>query len=501
MYSVSVRDHMMIAHSFHGEVFGPAQRLHGATYVVDVEFRRPELDADGIVVDIGRATEVLHASPRRTELPEPGRRPGVQGTQHDDRVSRARRVRSDGRGDPAKAILAPRAQAIESVRVTLHESHVASAAFEGRSAARPSHAARSCFVVPGRLETRTGGYEYDRRMVAGLRSAAGRSTCGSSTAAFRIRRRGRANRRRACSRESPDDGASSSSTAWRWARCRTKSSAQRRGCGSSRSCTIRWRSRPGSMRRTAATLRGQRAARAGDRRRVVVTSHATVAALADYGVPAEKSRVVEPGTDPAPLARGSGGGDTVQLLCVATLIAAQGTRDAVSRAGGASRTGLALDLRRQPIATPSSSRGCATGVRQLGLDDRVTLEAKPTPPRSRVITTRADVFVLPTLYEGYGMAVAEALAHGLPVVSTTTGAIPEIVPRPRRACCAAGRRGRADRRARVGDRRSAVRRAPRRGRPPRAGQAADVADGGCEDGRHSRVASMGDFSAAWLAAA
>src|SRR5215210_4260084 len=61
MYSVTVRDHMMIAHSFKGEVFGPAQRLHGATYVVDVEFRRPELDADGIVVDIGRATDALRA--------------------------------------------------------------------------------------------------------------------------------------------------------------------------------------------------------------------------------------------------------------------------------------------------------------------------------------------------------------------------------------------------------------------------------------------------------
>src|SRR5882762_2710519 len=60
MYSVSVRDHIMIAHSFNGEVFGPAQRLHGATYVVDVEFRRRELDRDGIVVDIGRATETLH---------------------------------------------------------------------------------------------------------------------------------------------------------------------------------------------------------------------------------------------------------------------------------------------------------------------------------------------------------------------------------------------------------------------------------------------------------
>ena len=59
MFTVTVRDHMMIAHSLRGEVFGPAQRLHGATYVVDATFRRPELDADGIVVDIGRAAEAL----------------------------------------------------------------------------------------------------------------------------------------------------------------------------------------------------------------------------------------------------------------------------------------------------------------------------------------------------------------------------------------------------------------------------------------------------------
>src|SRR6478672_7272084 len=61
MFSVTVRDHMMIAHSFTGEVFGPAQRLHGATYVVDVEFRRADLDPDGVVVDIGRASETLRA--------------------------------------------------------------------------------------------------------------------------------------------------------------------------------------------------------------------------------------------------------------------------------------------------------------------------------------------------------------------------------------------------------------------------------------------------------
>jgi 6-pyruvoyl-tetrahydropterin synthase len=60
VYSVTIRDHMMIAHSFRGEVFGPAQRLHGATYVVDATFRREALDADNLVVDIGRAAEVLH---------------------------------------------------------------------------------------------------------------------------------------------------------------------------------------------------------------------------------------------------------------------------------------------------------------------------------------------------------------------------------------------------------------------------------------------------------
>jgi 6-pyruvoyl-tetrahydropterin synthase len=60
MFSVTVRDHMMVAHSFRGEVFGPAQRLHGATYVVDATFRRASLDEDNLVVDIGRASELLH---------------------------------------------------------------------------------------------------------------------------------------------------------------------------------------------------------------------------------------------------------------------------------------------------------------------------------------------------------------------------------------------------------------------------------------------------------
>ena len=78
VFSVTVRDHMMIAHSFRGEVFGPAQRLHGATFVVDATFRRPELDADGIVVDIGRATERAEGGAGRADLPQPRRRAGVR---------------------------------------------------------------------------------------------------------------------------------------------------------------------------------------------------------------------------------------------------------------------------------------------------------------------------------------------------------------------------------------------------------------------------------------
>jgi len=131
MYSVTVRDHMMIAHSFSGEVFGPAQRLHGATYVVDVEFRRPDLDSDGIVVDIGRASEVLRRIVGELnfrnldEIPEfRGRNTTTEFLAHAlfDRIAAAMRS-----GD-----LGAQARGIASLKVVLRESHVASAAFEGR---------------------------------------------------------------------------------------------------------------------------------------------------------------------------------------------------------------------------------------------------------------------------------------------------------------------------------------------------------------------------------
>ena len=136
MYSISVRDHIMIAHSFTGEVFGPAQRLHGATYVVDVEFRRPDLDANGVVVDIGRAAEVLGvalADMNYRNLDEDASLKGRNtSTEVLARVIFERMAAAIGRGD-----LGPGARGIESLRVTLHESHVAWGAFESRLGDRP----------------------------------------------------------------------------------------------------------------------------------------------------------------------------------------------------------------------------------------------------------------------------------------------------------------------------------------------------------------------------
>ena len=130
MFSVGVRDHIMIAHSFKGEVFGPAQRLHGATFVVDVEFRCAEMNEDGIVVDIGRAHEQLKATLRLLNYQNLDELPMFKGrnttTEFLSRhiFDRLREAIKAGR-------LEPGGENITSLKVTLRESHIAWAAFEG----------------------------------------------------------------------------------------------------------------------------------------------------------------------------------------------------------------------------------------------------------------------------------------------------------------------------------------------------------------------------------
>jgi len=131
MYSITVRDHIMIAHSLRGDVFGPAQKLHGATYVVDVEFRRSNLDASGIVVDLGRAAtalrDVLGGLNYRNLDDDPSLAGQNTTTEVLARVIFDRLVAAISRGE-----LGPGGSAIESIRVSLHESHIAAASFESR---------------------------------------------------------------------------------------------------------------------------------------------------------------------------------------------------------------------------------------------------------------------------------------------------------------------------------------------------------------------------------
>jgi 6-pyruvoyl-tetrahydropterin synthase len=129
VFSVTVRDHMMIAHSFQGEVFGPAQRLHGATYVVDATFRRATLDADNIVVDIGRATEELHAVLAELTYRNLDEEPALHGM--NTSTEALARVVADRLAERIHAgALGEGAREIAALVVTLHESHVAWASYE-----------------------------------------------------------------------------------------------------------------------------------------------------------------------------------------------------------------------------------------------------------------------------------------------------------------------------------------------------------------------------------
>jgi 6-pyruvoyl-tetrahydropterin synthase len=129
VFTVSVRAHMMIAHSFRGAVFGPAQRLHGATYVVDVAFQRPDVDADGIVVDIGAASTALTRIVDGLTYRNLDDDPAFAGVNTTTEVL-AKTVFDRMAAAIAAGELGAGARAVTALRVVLHESHVAWAAYE-----------------------------------------------------------------------------------------------------------------------------------------------------------------------------------------------------------------------------------------------------------------------------------------------------------------------------------------------------------------------------------
>ena len=129
MFSITVRDHVMIAHSFTGEVFGPAQRLHGATYVVDATFRRPALDADNIVVDIGLATQKVGEELAALHSRNLDEEPDFAGV--NTSTEYLARVIADRLADAVHAgALGEGARGLAGIAVTLKESHVAWATYE-----------------------------------------------------------------------------------------------------------------------------------------------------------------------------------------------------------------------------------------------------------------------------------------------------------------------------------------------------------------------------------
>jgi 6-pyruvoyl-tetrahydropterin synthase len=129
MFSVTVRDHMMIAHSLRGEAFGPAQRLHGATYVVDATFRRAGLDADGIVVDIGRAADGLRAVLAELTYRNLDDEPALAGM--NTTTEALARLIADRLAERALGgAMGESARELDALAVTLHESHIAWASYE-----------------------------------------------------------------------------------------------------------------------------------------------------------------------------------------------------------------------------------------------------------------------------------------------------------------------------------------------------------------------------------
>ena len=128
MFKVTIRDHIMIAHSLTGEVFGPAQQVHGATYVVDASFASPQLDANGIVVDIGRASDQLRGVLSELNYRNLDDEPALTG--QNTTTEMLARLIADRLADRAQAgDLGPGGQALAEIAVTRHESHIAWASY------------------------------------------------------------------------------------------------------------------------------------------------------------------------------------------------------------------------------------------------------------------------------------------------------------------------------------------------------------------------------------
>ncbi len=445
MYSVNTRDHFMIAHSFRGDVFGPAQRMHGATFVVDVEYRRQTLDEDGIVVDIGRAGEVLRqvlAELNFRNLDEAPEFAGSNTTTEFLAREIFERIRTRLRSRRTRARRGrPRIDAGGPARITRRLGGLrVAAALTGFGPVADFH-----FIHPGDLATRTGGYRYARCLLAALRLR------GVTAAVHRL------------SGSFPfPDGAALADADRLLAGIADESTVVVDGLAygampeqavahAQRLRLVALVHHPLALETgldpdTAARLEASERRALRSARAVVVTSPATAQALRGYGVDESRVTVVLPGTQvpaqsPAPFPVHSpmprdrqerAPSEGVRLLCVASITPRKGQLDLVDALAACRARGLASNWRLVCIGSLDRDAGYAAAVqarvRELGLDAQVHLVGERDEDAVDRAYEEADVFVLASHHEGYGMVLAEAIGHGLPVVSTTAGAIPQTVP-------------------------------------------------------------------------
>ena len=278
-------------------------------------------------------------------------------------------------------------------------------------------------LIPGDLDARTGGYEYDRRMVAGLQALGWRVDVVVLDGSFPLPTPAARAAADAALRSLPE-GSFVLVDGLAFGALPDEDERHARRLRIVALVHHPLAAETGLAPAVAAALGDSERRALASAAAVVVTSEATAAALEDYGVPADRVAVVEPGTDPAPVARGS---QSASLLCVATVTPRKG-HEILLRALSSIR-----DIPWHLTCAGSLDRDAGTVarvrdlVRELRVDDRVSLVGDLDAVSLAVEYDRADLFVLPTLYEGYGMAVAEALARGLPVIGTATGAIGELV--------------------------------------------------------------------------
>lgn len=292
-------------------------------------------------------------------------------------------------------------------------------------------------LVPGDLNLRTGGYGYDREMVAGLRALGWRVEIAALDGSFpypTAEARAHAVRTLAAL---PDGalvladglafGVMAQEAEHEAARLRFVGLVHHPLTDETGLDPDNAQALLDSERRALACTRG-----------VVVTGRATAERLAHFGVPADRIAVVPPGTLAAPLARGTRGfGDTepgtavppVELLCVATLIPRKGHDVLFTALARLRHLSWHLTCAGSDQLDRETAARLRVRLEELRIADRVTLVGELDAAALALAYDRADLFVLATRHEGYGMAVAEAVAYGLPVVSTYTGAIPDLVGR------------------------------------------------------------------------